>query len=155
MALDVFGVLHNGVLTSLLERVLSEVPSGSNAPTNLVPTPFPEGAEMLLPFPNDSRLLSRVVDLSRLTRRDDPSLSWLHPRAWLPEACLDPLSLSVTWIEDVQPRAVRVSLLTCHGNVSCLSLHVSSFSSNCVAFTSNSVAESVVASAIQNILYIV
>ena len=65
---------------------------------------------MLPPTPNDSRLLSRVVDLSRLSKRDDPSLSYLHPRACVPEVCVpDPLSLhSVSWTEDVQSDMHRV-----------------------------------------------
>ena len=53
----------------------------------------PTWLKMLLPTPNDSGLLSRAVDLSHLTRRDDPFLSCLHPRACLPEVCvLNPVS---------------------------------------------------------------
>ena len=111
-ALDAFRVLHTGFLTALMliSRVLSVGQNFSHTLTNLASTLFsPTWLKMLHPTPNDSRLLSLVLDL-RLTRRDHPSLSCLHPRACLPEACVpDPLSLhSVTWTEDVLSVVLRV-----------------------------------------------
>ena len=71
---------------------------------------FPDMADNAAPDSKRFKTVFTCCGSVHLTRRDDPSLSCLHPRACLTEVCVpDPLSLhSVTWAEDVQSDVHRV-----------------------------------------------
>ena len=148
---DPFGVLHTRFLTASLFDQPSPVSyfdclERNHQTTKPPSTPSSETwLRILLPAPNDSRLLSHGCGTAALAYEEMvPSHLWFHLRACLPEVCAHgPTSFPLRDLtcRGAIRRASYSSLFTIHGNVLCLCMRVSSsLSSSCIAVASESVA---------------
>ena len=89
LTFDAFGVSHTGFLTAPISfsRVLSVGLNPSRAITYLTSTLFTDMAENAASDSKRFKTAFTCCGSVAFVKRDDPSLSCLHPRACLPEVC--------------------------------------------------------------------